>query len=141
MSRARVTSRVGPLSGESSKCTSSATITVISFIQGARLRISESVFSEVATIISFLPSHSSLESRSPVETPACTSSSLNSLNRAYFSDASALNGTIYRHFPPLMMDLSMAISAIMVLPDAVGTAAKIFLPSSSPASTAFSWGG
>ncbi len=63
----------------------------MSRIQRARFRNRESTFSLVATIISFLPSVSSLRSKSPVAIPTLTFLSANSSN---FSLASAFSGTI-----------------------------------------------
>ena len=141
ISFASVTSSVGPRFAESKRCISSATTVVISFIHEVSFLSNESVFSEVATMMSFIPSHSSLESKSPVEMPTLTPSGTNSLNRSYFSDASARSGTMYNALPPLEIDFSMANSARRVLPEAVGIAASIFLFLRRPFSTASACGG
>ena len=96
---ASVTSSVGPRLAESMRCTSSATTTVRLFIHETPLRSSESVFSEVATMMSFWPRYSSFASKSPVAMPTFTPPSLmssfaNSRKRSYFSDASAFSGTM-----------------------------------------------
>ncbi len=98
ISRANTTSNVGPRSASFRRCTSSAMTREISSIHLARCLRRESAFSFVVMITSYLSSHGSVLSKSPVLMP--TLILLPSLfvivvcfpNSSNFSFAKALNG-------------------------------------------------